>query len=222
VFSKADIADASEQLKVYGFYGIDAATWLKNLFGRLPTQRFESINAENKTLIQLDEAGEQFELWLSVESAADVLANCTVAEGSIDNWTTTNINAGIGDVCAATQEEFIPQMLNMDITGAVSFSKGCYTGQEVVARMHYRGKSKRRMYSAQFSESHSANAIAEGAVVHIDGESQVVGHVVQASSNAALLVLTEEAAKQSKLQLGDKTVDLSFNELPYAVDEGKE
>lgn len=222
VFSKADIADASEQLKAYGFYGAEAATWLKGLFGSLPAARFGSVSAEDKTLIQIDEAGEQFELWLKADNAANDLANCTVTEGTTDDWTTINIHAGIGDVCAATQEEFIPQMLNMDITGAVSFSKGCYTGQEVVARMHYRGKSKRRMYSAQFIENNTANNIAEGAVVHIDGESQAVGHVVQVSNNAALLVLTEEAAKQSKLQLGDQTVALSFTPLPYAVDEGKE
>src|SRR5690606_16918756 len=61
-------------------------------------------------------------------------------------WTLLAIRDGQGEVRPETREEFIPQMLNLQHTGAVSFRKGCYTGQEIVARMQYLGKLKRRMY----------------------------------------------------------------------------
>jgi folate-binding protein YgfZ len=56
-----------------------------------------------------------------------------------------DISAGVAQVYAATSEEFVAQMLNLDALGGISFEKGCYTGQEVIARAHYRGRVKRRM-----------------------------------------------------------------------------
>lgn len=61
-------------------------------------------------------------------------------------WTLANIRAGIGEVRSATSGEFLPQMLNLDLLGAIGFDKGCYVGQEIVARTHYRGRLKRRMF----------------------------------------------------------------------------
>ncbi len=60
-------------------------------------------------------------------------------------WTLEDIRAGLPSVRAATVEEFVPQMLNLDLVGGISFNKGCYTGQEIIARAHYLGSLKRRM-----------------------------------------------------------------------------
>ena len=60
-------------------------------------------------------------------------------------WRRLDIAAGLPQVYAATSEEFVAQMLNLDALGAIAFDKGCYTGQEVIARAHYRGRVKRRM-----------------------------------------------------------------------------
>ena len=64
---------------------------------------------------------------------------------SIAAWERADIAAGIPQVYAATSESFVAQMLNLDLLGAIAFDKGCYTGQEVIARAHYRGRVKRRM-----------------------------------------------------------------------------
>ena len=64
------------------------------------------------------------------------------------HWDWLDIRAGIPVVGPATQEAFVPQMANLDLIGGVSFTKGCYPGQEIVARMHYRGTLKQRMYLA--------------------------------------------------------------------------
>src|SRR5690606_24460970 len=62
-----------------------------------------------------------------------------------DAWRLDDIRAGLPELRPATSGQFVAQMLNLDLVGAVSFSKGCYTGQEVIARAHYRGQVKRRM-----------------------------------------------------------------------------
>ncbi len=66
--------------------------------------------------------------------------------GAASDWTLALVRAGVGEVGAATSEEWIPQMLNLDLTGAISFQKGCYTGQEIVARTQHLGRIKRRMF----------------------------------------------------------------------------
>lgn len=73
--------------------------------------------------------------------------------GSSDGWSYLDIVSGIPWVTKATSEEFIPQMLNLDKLGGISFNKGCYTGQEIVARTHYLGKSKREMFLAECQTS---------------------------------------------------------------------
>ena len=69
----------------------------------------------------------------------------TVGEGTRESWERADIAAGLPQVYAATSEAFVAQMLNLDLLGAIAFDKGCYTGQEVIARAHYRGRVKRRM-----------------------------------------------------------------------------
>ena len=65
-----------------------------------------------------------------------------------ETWDLLDIRAGIPIITPATQEAFVPQMVNLDLIGGVSFDKGCYPGQEIVARMHYRGTLKQRMHLA--------------------------------------------------------------------------
>jgi folate-binding protein YgfZ len=77
--------------------------------------------------------------------------NLTLSEYSsmnFDDWNNLNILDGIPDIYPTTQEAFIPQSLNLDLIEGINFKKGCYTGQEIVARTHYLGKVKRRMYRA--------------------------------------------------------------------------
>jgi folate-binding protein YgfZ len=66
-------------------------------------------------------------------------------------WSIRDIDAGIAWVVLATQEQFVPQMANMELIGAVSFKKGCYPGQEIVARTQYLGKLKRRLFKASLA-----------------------------------------------------------------------
>ena len=94
-------------------------------------------------------------------------------------WWRSEVEAAVPTVFAATQEKFVPQMINLEVLGGVSFKKGCYPGQEVVARSQYLGKLKRRMQRAHVD--HAEAAIA-GDVYH-SGEPQPVGTIVMAAAS---------------------------------------
>jgi folate-binding protein YgfZ len=122
----------------------------------------------------------------------------------VEHWNLALIRAGIPTVVAATQDEFVPQMANFDLIGGVSFRKGCYTGQEIVARTQYRGILKKRM-----------------ALAHVDGAEPVPGQSVYSPAfgeqsagtvvNAArapeggydfLVVAQIQGLREGKLRLG--------------------
>jgi folate-binding protein YgfZ len=82
------------------------------------------------------------ERWLALAPAGRYMPAAATAR---DQWELDDVRAGLPVVFAATSEQFVAQMLNLDLLGAIAFDKGCYTGQEVIARAHYRGRVKRRM-----------------------------------------------------------------------------
>jgi folate-binding protein YgfZ len=83
--------------------------------------------------------------WLILSPVEEPLPVTGCAVGERDAWRLLDIADGVAQVYAATSEEFVAQMLNLDALGGIAFDKGCYTGQEVIARAHYRGRVKRRM-----------------------------------------------------------------------------
>jgi folate-binding protein YgfZ len=83
--------------------------------------------------------------WLMISPAQQTSPLAAVARADRDSWRRLDIAAGQPQIYAATSEEFVAQMLNLDALDAIAFDKGCYTGQEVIARAHYRGRVKRRL-----------------------------------------------------------------------------
>jgi folate-binding protein YgfZ len=129
------------------------------------------------------------------------------------------IRAGSADVTAATTDMFIPQMLNLDALGYISFKKGCYTGQEIVARAHYRGAVKRRMHHLALPLTelpHPGDDIKDGA-----GKS--IGNIASAARATAstvevLAVLADSADGCSEMQIGEQSaVSVVHLPLPYTI-----
>lgn len=135
--SKAKIADASADYARYGIVGPEAGGFVLARWGSVPA-KMQSTGKEGALVIALDES--RFVAF--VPSGASRLATTPEAH---EAWEREAIRAGVPTIVAATQEAFIPQMANFELVGGVSFQKGCYPGQEIVARTQYRGILKRRM-----------------------------------------------------------------------------
>jgi folate-binding protein YgfZ len=131
-------------------------------------------------------------------------------------WRLAGIRAGLPQVYPETHEAFVAQMLNLDLLGGVSFDKGCYTGQEIIARTHFRGAIKRRM----FRFASSSPPPVPGARILV-GE-QHAGDVVDAAATkegSELLAVITLAQQDAALEL--EGLPLRKLPLPYAIDVGR-
>src|SRR5690348_5336123 len=185
--SKVKIADASARFARFGVAGKDAA----------------AVAATSPDAIALGDG--RFVVIVPVAEAdatRERLAACAMPVGR-DAWEWTSIQAGIPTIVAATQEAFVPQMANFDLVGGVSFRKGCYPGQEIVARTQYRGILKRRMALAHVA----GDAPAAGQKVYSRAfGDQAAGEVVSAApapeGGADLLVVAQiESLRDGDLHL---------------------
>lgn len=128
------------------------------------------------------------------------------------------IELGQADVTVETTEMFIPQMLNLDILDYISFKKGCYTGQEVVARAHYRGAVKRRMHGLSLT----CCSLPEPGEAIFDADNKPLGNIVTAAIDsdnhvAALAVVSEDALTCKTVYIAGNAIPVSNKPLPYTV-----
>ena len=129
-------------------------------------------------------------------------------------WECADVAAGLPQVYSATSETFVAQMLNLDLLGAIAFDKGCYTGQEIIARAHYRGRVKRRM---QRWHNLSGNRLQPGqAVQTADGRSLVVVRSVSdgPGSQELLAVGTYSAERSEADESGPESTAAGEANLP--------
>ena len=179
--AKVKLTDASESRPIFGLAGKAAAEALRDFFPELPQQPHQvAYDPTNGTLIALP--GNRFELIATLESAGrlwDGLASKLIPVGT-PCWEWLEIRNGIPLSTPATQEQFVPQMANMELIGAVNFQKGCYPGQEIVARTQYLGQLKRRMVLAHLEGTTMPQA--GDALYGSDPDAQAAGMVVNAQA----------------------------------------
>lgn len=212
-FFKVQLTDASEQYHCIGLTGQHSALDTSTL----ATQKVITcqLSDDRQLLVMPEKQAET--LWSSLaEQAAPV---------GTEFWELQDIKAGTANIQLETSAMFIPQMLNLQAIDAISFKKGCYTGQEVVARMKYLGKLKRRMYRiAVRGDTASAKALpSPGTSCQLPNQEQSIGNVVAAANadkdlQEILVVLTDEAAQSEALIIGTehhKKVDQLS--LPYKI-----
>jgi hypothetical protein len=220
--AKVKLTDASESRPVLGLAGKAAAEALRELFPALPQQAHQVVHDPAiGTLIALP--GTRFELIAELESAKrlwDRLA-ATLTPVGAPCWEWLEIRNGIPLITPATQEQFVPQMANMELIGAVDFHKGCYPGQEIVARTQYLGQLKRRMVLAHFEGATPPQA--GDVLFSSDLDAQASGMVVNAQAAPdggydLLAVVQTASIAQAVLhfQSADGPV-LSIQPLPYAL-----
>ncbi len=146
--SKVKVRDAGADVVRFGVTGAAAQEALRAAFGGLPETPWGVLAKDGATLLAVP--GGRYEIAADVARAAllweTLSAVCRPVGAACWEWTT--IRAGLPTLTTATLEQFTPQMTNLELLGGVSFTKGCYTGQEVVARTQHLGKVKRRLYLA--------------------------------------------------------------------------
>lgn len=202
--SKVTLNDVSEQRAVLGISGVAPIQRLAARGLSAPEQVDAGSWREDIGVLRL--AGEQPRA-LVVTPAAELAALWSdlgdLPKAGEPAWQLLEIRAGVPQVLSGAQENIIPQMANLDLLGGISFTKGCYPGQEIVARMHYLGNLKRRMYRLVIE---AADLPAPGADVR-DGNGSLVGEIVMAAPAPegraeALAVLQIERASAPDLQVG--------------------
>lgn len=218
VFSKSKLTDESASWVRFGLHNGDGA--LVNL-GLDLAQDTDAVARAND-LIAIRVSPARAELWVRADQAGDIQTRLAahLSEGTLNDWQLGQIRAGIGQVFGATREEFIPQMLNLQAVGGVSFKKGCYTGQEIVARMQYLGKLKRRLYRLTLADQQLPEP---GAALFSPVHASAVGNVVlsaKAEDGIELLaVLQADAVENARIQLGSpEGPALQLADLPYTLD----
>lgn len=146
--AKVTMRDVSGRYAGFGIAGPGAKRVLERCCGERPRSEHAVLEREEGALVALP--GGRYQ-WIIAAERAGALAPALEAEARRappEYWSWLEIRSGIPTVTAATRGEFVPQMANLDLLGAVSLSKGCYPGQEIIARMHYRGTLKQRLYLA--------------------------------------------------------------------------
>lgn len=147
--SKVTLTDISETHIALGLAGKQIQQQLSHVFPTLPTTAYEKITTDAGTLICLPQVNQlpRYQLITSAEGLQQHWDLLTQVATPVSErfWAYTDILAGTPWITPATQETFVPQMINFELIGGVNFKKGCYPGQEIVARTQYLGKVKRRM-----------------------------------------------------------------------------
>jgi len=154
LMSKVTLEDGSESLVRFGLSGPQAGDELKAALGAYPDLMDQIIEKNGISIIRTASPFPRFEVYGELEAMQQLWEKLNVrcAPVGAECWRLLDILAGIPSVVQATKEAFIPQMANLQLINGISFHKGCYTGQEVVARTHYLGKQKRRLYRLQFKD----------------------------------------------------------------------
>lgn len=219
--SKVKVTDASAETVLIGLSGSQADEALAKANLEPPGTVMGMSSAGASCAIRV--AANAFVLAIPGEQAAQLWTalRAVARAAGTSAWNRLQIRSGLPLITANTQEEFVPQMTNLELIGGISFQKGCYPGQEIVARTQYLGRLKRRMYLAHVQGGAEPR---EGAPLYSpDLPDQSCGTVVNVApapegGHDILAVVQLSSAEAGDVHLGSKDgPKLSFRPLPYAV-----
>lgn len=207
---RADVTveDVSDNFVRIGLSGKQAVEELGKIMNAVPAEDDQVTHSADITLLRVPGVQPRFEAYISAHEAARKLWDSLNVHGAPvgeSAWRLLEILAGLPSVFAATSELFVPQMANLQLVNGVSFKKGCYPGQEIVARMQYLGTLKRRMYLGRI-ETDAGAAPGDALFTEANSE-QAVGRLIDAQPHpdggqAALAVIQISAAETAGLHLG--------------------
>lgn len=207
--------------RIYGLLGEEAATTLAGNSAKDLNEPCDVIELNgNQRLIRTENTASgisRYELW---SPRHDIGANNDIRAISETDWQASEIAAGIALLSPDTLESYVPQMLNWQHLNGVHFKKGCYTGQEVIARMHYLGQLKKSLF--RLTCPLNSQAVQPGMAVMADERQagEVVNCVRYSDGHQELLAVLRHDVVTGTLKLGDADgPTLTLEALPYRVPE---
>ncbi|MDX9842202.1 MAG: folate-binding protein [Aquabacterium sp.] len=215
--AKAKLTDVSDSVSVLGIVGTSASSALG---AALDTAPWSVQSVADGQLVRLpDVLGVPRWLWVGEAAAAQACA-AKVPALPLEQWQWLDVMSGIPRVQQATVDQFVPQMINFELIGGVNFQKGCYPGQEVVARSQYRGTTKRRAFIV-----HASEALAPGQELFSEADpGQPAGVVINAAPipgvapHSSALVELKLAARGTALRAGSaEGMPVQLGALPYSL-----
>ena len=224
VFSKVAIAPDDEHV-LLGVAGFQARAALNNLFSELPDAEKQVVSEGETSILWFEHPAERFLLVTDVATAERV-TEALRGEAQLNNsqqWLALNIEAGLPVIDAVNSAQFIPQATNIQALGGISFKKGCYTGQEMVARAKFRGANKRALWTLAGRASRVPEA-GEDLELKMGENWRRTGTVlaaVQLDDGRLLVqvVMNNDMEADSVFRVRDDANTLSIEPLPYSLEE---
>lgn len=228
VFSKVELEQLEGDTAPVALGLIDEAAdeGLAQLEMTLPGEANGVCQSDNCSVIRLSGPVDRIEVWFHNSAARDAFLASSGLEASEDlaPWQRADIEAGMIHVTPALSEEYTPQLLNYDISGLIDFKKGCYTGQEIVARMYYRGTAKKRLFLASSNIELSENSrVMTASEAKAAGSETAGGEVLSFSNNESgallLAVLASDAVEAGErlMLAGEPESVILLQSLPYGA-----
>lgn len=207
IFSKVNCYNASNELAIIGLLGQDAAALLPTLSA--------------KKVIKIPGEFPRFEIIISVEDKEKIQQQLSSVASVVneDSWRLLDIDRGIPTIYPETQEQFLPHRINYHLIDGISFTKGCFVGQEIIARTQYRGTLKHHMYRIELLTSESPQP---GTPLFFNKDSSPIGHIVDCVPLdnlhcRALAILAIEYAVDNSVFIGEshQAAVMRILDLPY-------
>ncbi|CDZ85721.1 tRNA-modifying protein YgfZ [Citrobacter sp. CK184] len=224
VFSKVAIVPDDERV-LLGIAGFQARAALANIFSELPNSEKQVVSEGASTLLWFEHPAERFLLITDV-ATAESLTEKLRGEAALNNsqqWLALDIEAGIPVIDSANSGQFIPQATNLQALGGISFKKGCYSGQEMVARAKFRGANKRALWSLAGKASRVPEA-GEDLELQMGENWRRTGTIlaaVQLDDGQVLVqvVMNNDMEADSVFRVRDDANTLHIVPLPYSLEE---
>lgn len=224
VFSKVTIA-ADDERVVLGVAGFQARAALANLFSTLPESENQVVQEGETTLLWFAHPAERF-LLVTDAATAEMVTEKLRGEAQLNNsqqWLALNIEAGLPVIDEANVAQFIPQATNLQALGGISFKKGCYTGQEMVARAKFRGANKRALWYLAGTASRVPEA-GEDLERKMGDNWRRTGTVLAAAQLddgrvMVQVVMNNDMEPDSVFRVREDANTLSIEPLPYSLEE---
>ncbi|WP_445945166.1 tRNA-modifying protein YgfZ [Shewanella sp.] len=217
VFSKAELTDVTDNWKILGLYGEKAAELVIKHFGELSHE----LSVIDQGAILKHSFG--FMVILPLSQAQNFIEQAALEP--LDNavWQALEINAGYPNIDSQHSGQYVPQMCNLQAINGISFTKGCYMGQETIARMKYRGGNKRALYILEGTTKLTLSTESQVEIQLEDGYRKV-GNVIEVVQQGERVLMTAVLANDTQADAvlriaDDETSSLTVKALPYSLIE---